>query len=192
MVSNLVGTRIRAMRNRRKWTQQQLADSAGIPRATLATAERDDGNPSLAVVFKIATALGMGIDDLVEAAQSRIQVCRRPEMRRMSSGDGVYQAENISPPNAFHFFQQVFHLQPASSYDGKPHAPGSEEYLYVIQGEVVLEVAGEVVHLRTGDSARFRGNVVHSYRNPGHDEAWGMVTILEGGAKKDNRPLTGS
>ncbi|MBF0152435.1 MAG: helix-turn-helix transcriptional regulator [Magnetococcales bacterium] len=185
MVTNLVGTRIRAVRTKKKWTQQQLADLAGIPRATLATAERDDGNPSLAVVFRIATALGMAIDDLVEAAKDRIQVYRREEMRRVTSGDGVYRAENVSPPNVFHFFQQSFHLQPESVYDGKPHAPGSEEYLYVLRGEFVLDVAGETARLKTGDSARFRGNVAHSYRNPGQTEAWGVVTILEGIAKKE-------
>ncbi|MBF0134753.1 MAG: XRE family transcriptional regulator [Magnetococcus sp. DMHC-1] len=185
MVTNLVGTRIRAIRSLRKWTQQHLADLAGIPRATLATAERDDGNPSLAVVFRIAAALGTSIDDLVESDCKRIQVYRQDQMRRVISGDEVYQAVNVSPPNVFHFFQQAFHLRPESVYDGKPHAPGSEEYLYVLRGEVVLDVAGEVVTLSAGDSARFRGNVVHSYRNPIQEEAWGIVTILEGVAEKN-------
>ncbi|MBF0175819.1 MAG: helix-turn-helix transcriptional regulator [Magnetococcales bacterium] len=185
MVTNLVGTRIRAIRTMRKWTQQQLADLAGIPRATLATAERDDGNPSLAVVFRIATALGMPLDDLVEAAENLIQVYSSEQMPRVSSGDGVYRAVTVSPPNVFHFFQQAFHLQPDSTYDGKPHPPGSEEYLYILRGEVILDVAGECVCLRAGDSARFRGNVLHSYRNACQEEAWGVVTILDGVGKKN-------
>jgi quercetin dioxygenase-like cupin family protein len=62
-------------------------------------------------------------------------------------------------------------------FPGKPHPPGSEEYLYILSGELILEVADEEVRLQQGDSAHFRGNVKHSYRNPGNREVRGVVTI---------------
>ena len=180
MVSNLVGTRIRAVRGQRKKTQQQLADLAGIPRATLATVERDDANPSLAVVFKIASALGMTIDELVESSQRPLQHIPATEMRCVTSGDGAYRATTVSPGSAFHFTQLVFRLRSGGVYHGSPHPPGSEEYINVLQGDVDLEVAGEHLLLRTGDTAFFYGNVRHTYRNPGREEGWAVVTILEG------------
>lgn len=54
MVSNLVGNRIRELRAKRKLTQQQLANRADIPRATLATIDKDDSNPGLAAAYKEA------------------------------------------------------------------------------------------------------------------------------------------
>ncbi|MEO5340644.1 MAG: XRE family transcriptional regulator [Magnetococcus sp. MYC-9] len=180
LISNLVGIRIRAIRGRRKQTQQQLADMAGIPRATLATVERDDANPSLAVVFKIATALGMTIDELVESEQRRIQHVTADEMRRVTSGDGAYRAVTVTPSGTYHFVQMVFQLCGLGIYQGVPHPPGSEEYLHVLRGEMELEVAGEHVLLKSGETAVFRGNVRHSYRNPGQEESWAVVTILEG------------
>ncbi|MEO5364618.1 MAG: XRE family transcriptional regulator [Magnetococcus sp. DMHC-8] len=183
MISNLVGTRIRAIRGQRKLTQQQLADLAGIPRATLATVERDDANPSLAVVFKIATGLGMTIDELVESEQRRIQHVPATLMRRVTSGDEVYRAVTVSPPGVFHFTQLLFSLQAYGVYPGVPHPPGSEEYLHVLQGEVELDVAGEHLSLKSGETAAFRGNVRHAYRNPGQEESRAVVTILAGGGK---------
>ena len=185
MISNLVGTRIRAVRGQRKQTQQQLADLAGIPRATLATVERDDANPSLGVVFKIATALGLTLDALVESSYRRIQHLPASVMRQMTSGDGAYRATVVSPPGAFHFTQMIFHLRAKGVYPGRPHPPGSEEYLHILQGEVDLEVAGERLRLKAGETAVFRGNVQHVYRNPGREEGVAMVTILEG-MGKDN------
>lgn len=178
MVTNLAGNRIRELRAQRKMTQQQLADRADIPRATLATIEKDDSNPSLAAVYKIAVALDVTIDDLLETHHNRVSVVDGVAMGRTESGDGAYRAKTVSPPSAPHFQQQVFRLQGKSVFEGKPHPPGSEEYLHILEGEVALDVAGEEVHLKEGDSAHFRSNVPHTYGNPLDREAVGLVTIL--------------
>ncbi|MBF0622772.1 MAG: helix-turn-helix transcriptional regulator [Magnetococcales bacterium] len=185
MISNLVGTRIRSLRSKKKMTQQQLADLADVPRATLATVERDDANPSLAVVYRIANALGVTIDHLVEESHQRIQVIQANQMQQIQSGDGVYRATTVSPANAFHFHQQLFSLAANTVYEGKPHPPGSEEFLHILEGEVVLEVIEETVHLQSGDSAIFAGNVKHTYINPGKKEARGVVSILEAGQQRN-------
>jgi transcriptional regulator with XRE-family HTH domain len=179
MITNLVGNRIREIRARRKITQQQLADSANIPRATLATIEKDESNPSLAAVYKIAVALNCSIDDLLEKQHDRVEVIRHENMGRVESGDGNYRATTVSPLGNHTYSQQTFILKANSSYIGKPHPPGSEEYLYILDGEVTLEVAGEQIPLGRGDSAHFRGNINHSYHNTGGGDARGMVTIIE-------------
>lgn len=178
MITNLVGNRIRALRARRRITQQQLADSANIPRATLATIEKDESNPSLAAVYKIAVALNCTIDDLLEKQHDRVEVIRQAQMGRTESGDGNYRAITVSPLGNPGYSQQTFSLAPSSTYVGKPHPPGSEEYLYILDGEVTLEVAGEQITLASGDSAHFRGNIHHSYHNAGPVAAHGMVTII--------------
>lgn len=179
MITNLVGTRIRAIRAKRNLTQQQLADLADIPRATLATLERDDANPSLAVVYKIATALKINIDDLILESQQRVQITRKNQMSQIESSNGAYRATIVSPTSARHYLQQVFRLAAHTSHEGKPHPPGSEEYLFVLKGEIVVEAGGESVHLYEGDSACFGGNIHHLYSNPTKNEVRCIVTILE-------------
>ncbi|MBF0613961.1 MAG: helix-turn-helix domain-containing protein [Magnetococcales bacterium] len=179
MITNLVGTRIRSIRRQRKLTQQQLADLAGIPRATLATVEKDDANPSLGVVFKIACALEMTLDQLVDASRRFIRVIPGSQMHRIASADEGYQAVLVTPPNILHVTQWAFMLRPGAVYMGKPHLPGSEEYLLVQEGEVELDVGGEKALLQAGDTACFHGNAQHSYRNPAvAGVARGVMTIL--------------
>jgi DNA-binding XRE family transcriptional regulator len=181
MITNLVGMRIRAVRAQRKMTQQYLADLAGIPRATLATVERDESNPSLCIVYKIAFALGMKVDDLIESSRNKVHLVPAARMRQLSTPDQCYHATTVSPNDVHHFTQQIFTLCVDGVYNGRPHPPGSDEYLHILDGEVILEVVDEVYHLHQGDTARFPGNVVHVYRNPLPDqEARGLITILEG------------
>lgn len=179
MITNLVGTRIRSIRAKRNLTQQQLADQAKIPRATLASVEQDDANPSLAVVHKISLALDVTIDQLIVEQHQRVQAILHNKMPNTESGDGNYSATTISPSDTGYFLQLKFHLKAGANYEGKPHPPGSEEFLHILQGEVTLEVAGESVRLVEGDSARFGGNVHHVYSNHGQEDAIGLVSILE-------------
>ncbi|MBF0271380.1 MAG: helix-turn-helix transcriptional regulator [Magnetococcales bacterium] len=189
MITNLVGTRIRSIRRQRNLTQQQLADLAGIPRATLATVEKDAANPSLAVAFKIACALEMTLDQLVDASRRFIRVLPGSQMHRVESGDDGYQAVLLTPPNILHLSQWSFSLRPGAEYLGKPHPPGSEEYLHVQAGEIELDVGGELARLRGGDTACFHGNARHFYRNPSSDVvAQGIMTIL---TAPDEEKMTG-
>ncbi len=179
MITNLVGTRIRAIRDERNLTQQQLSALAHISRATLATIEKDDANPSLAVVHKIACALKVSIDELIVENHQRIRLLKQKDMRKIESNDHIYYSTEVSAANNHRFLQNIFSIKAKSCYQGKPHPPGSEEYLHILEGEVILEAGGEKIHLLTGDSASFGGNIHHSYSNPTTKESRGVVTIIE-------------
>lgn len=54
-----VASRVRATRKKRGWTQQQLAERAGIDRTHLARFETQAANVSLEVLFRLAAALNV-------------------------------------------------------------------------------------------------------------------------------------
>ncbi|MCP4493536.1 MAG: helix-turn-helix domain-containing protein [Gammaproteobacteria bacterium] len=178
MITNLVGTKIRAIRCEHNLTQQQLSALAHVSRATLATIEKDNSNPSLAVVHKIACALKVSIDELIVESHQRIRLLKQKDMRKVESHDQIYLSTEVSAANNHHFSQNIFSIKANSCYQGKPHPPGSQEYLHILEGEVILEAGGEDIHLSTGDSASFGGNIHHSYSNPTDMESRGVVTII--------------
>jgi len=60
-----LASKIKALRASKGWTQEQLAERAGLNRAYLAEIERARRNPSLRSVIKIANAVGVPIRDLL-------------------------------------------------------------------------------------------------------------------------------
>jgi transcriptional regulator with XRE-family HTH domain len=52
------GLAVRHLREQHGWTQEQLADEAGINRSYLGEIERASSVPSLAIIGKLALALG--------------------------------------------------------------------------------------------------------------------------------------
>ena len=54
-----VGTRIRALRTHRGWSQEQLAERAGIDRQTVIRIELSTRGPSIDAYLVVAQALGV-------------------------------------------------------------------------------------------------------------------------------------
>ena len=60
------GRRIRGYRLRKMWRQEDLARETGVQTATISRVETGYHRPQLATVSKIAKALGVDPDDLIE------------------------------------------------------------------------------------------------------------------------------
>ena len=68
-----IGTRIRAVRQEKKLTQEQLAEAAGVGVTHISHIETGNSVPSLQVMVDIINALGCSADELlcVEIEQAR-------------------------------------------------------------------------------------------------------------------------
>ena len=85
------GQNVRQLREARGLTQEQMAKLAGVPRATWGHLESGAGNPTLAVLDKVATALQVPIEELTAAPRAvgrlypRDVAARAPPGRRQRS-----------------------------------------------------------------------------------------------------------
>jgi transcriptional regulator with XRE-family HTH domain len=61
-----VGTRLRRLRQREALTQDDLAQKAGLTTATVARAERNERQPHMTTLRKLADALGVHPSALIE------------------------------------------------------------------------------------------------------------------------------
>jgi putative transcriptional regulator len=57
-----IRNQIRELRALREMTQQDLADQVGVTRQTVIAIEQDKYSPSLETAFKVASALGVPLD----------------------------------------------------------------------------------------------------------------------------------
>jgi quercetin dioxygenase-like cupin family protein len=64
-----------------------------------------------------------------------------------------------------------------SSGDSHPPSRG-EELLLVLEGTLVVEVAGEQYQVRAGDSLHYPADRPHSWHNPGPDQARAVWWLL--------------
>lgn len=60
----MLENRVRELRARFRWTQQDLADAVGVTRQTIGLIEKGDYSPSVTMALKIATAFQVTVEDI--------------------------------------------------------------------------------------------------------------------------------
>ena len=172
LARNLIG-----LRRARRLTQEALATAASLPRSTIANLESGEANPSLAVLVKVAGALGVPIAELLAAPRAKVRKWTAAEIGSRQRGRGVAERPLVPEPTPEGLLF-VMEFAPDARLGGTPHLPGTREYFTCLDGRVEIIVAGERHDLDAGDVLAFPGNTVHSYRNPDPMRAAKGVSIV--------------
>jgi len=164
-IAGHLGRNLTSLRHVRGLTQEALAQASGVPRSTVANLESGDANPSLAVLVKVASALGVPIDELLASPGRKVRTWQAADIAAKSPGRGV-RLRPLVPEPVPDGILELMDLDPGGSMRGEPHLPGTREYFTCLAGAVTIYVAGERYELKAGGVLAFPGNVPHAYRNP--------------------------
>jgi len=176
---------VKALRAARGFSQAQLAKRAGIPRTTLSLLESGTANPTLDVALRVARALDVHLEELLEARASQTRVVKEADLLQRERG-GV-TVRNLLPERVEGLDIEQLVIPPGRTLTGIPHTMGTREYLSVVTGQLELRVAGESYRLGAGDVAAFHGSQRHSYTNLGRSVARAFSVIALAPARP---PLT--
>lgn len=171
-----LGQNIKALREMRGLTQQQIAKLADLPRATWSNLESGAANPTLSVLDRVATVFQITLEELVSV--------RRTNARKYEKGTlpirkrGEVTVSKLLPDPLPGMEIDRLDLPPKSKMIGVPHTPGTREYLACETGELRLIASGEAWTLSPGDVVAFDGNQKHSYENIGPKRAIGYSVVV--------------
>jgi transcriptional regulator with XRE-family HTH domain len=150
-----LGAAIRRRRQGRGLTLAALSATAGVSVSMLSQVERGLIDPSLDSLRNIAEALGTSPFRLLAEEGSVAGIVRRGEGRTISSDDGAFRFELLSPSLDGAFEVAVWELAPGHSNTNVPRAHPGEEANLFLQGRARLEIGDEVVELTAGDCITF-------------------------------------
>lgn len=166
---------VRALREARGISQQQIAQIAGIPRPTWANIESGEANPTLAVLTRVASALGARIEELLTSPRSETRHWPAETLPSQRQGRASLRTL-IDHPSAGLVMQRLV-LQPSSALVSKPHAPQTYVYLTCEVGELHVELGQSEHTLMAGDLLTFRADQPHTLRNATRVRASGFWVV---------------
>lgn len=179
VVMDALPNNLKHQRKRANLTQAELAEAAGLPRATVANLEQPGANPSVSTIVAVAKALGISIDELLAPPpEHRYYKVTPQDMQEYRTEAGAYVARLMSPISSKGV--QINHviMQPGCRSIGRPHPLGSQEFFSTQQGTAVLSIEDERVEVPTGHLVQFPGHRRHIYENPGKEVCTAISTVV--------------
>lgn len=186
-----LASNMKALRKELSLSQEQLSERSGVPRSTIASLERGEGNPTLQVLMGIARGLGVSIPELLVQRLPRATLFRSEQHGRLIyplDGDPGVQPElgfietlRLTPEHARYLVIEEVVLKDGQQIISAPHAQGTEEYFFLVEGRCFVEVGGETFNVTRGDLLHFDGDQKHIYRaaNSGGLGAHGFSVVVQ-------------
>jgi transcriptional regulator with XRE-family HTH domain len=163
----IVGTNLRRLRSHRGLSLERLSQLSGVSRAMLGQIELGQSAPTINVLWKIASALGVPFSALITAKGAiGPHVLRAEQAKLLRSADGAFTSRALFPfdePRRVEFYE--LRLAPGGVEKADAHNPGTTENLVVAAGGVEIEVEGRKEQLTEGDAIVFEADSPHVYRS---------------------------
>jgi XRE family transcriptional regulator, regulator of sulfur utilization len=167
-----VAENLRGQRKRRAMSLDELAQVTGVSRAALSQIETRKTNPTIGVLWKIASGMGIAFADLIGETRAELAVLRRGEAQPLRSVDGKFESRPLLPASGIPQVEMYeLRLAARARHVSEPHGPGTREIVVVLSGAMRMTVGDHSDDLGPGDSVVFDANKPHVYENSGGSEA---------------------
>jgi XRE family transcriptional regulator, regulator of sulfur utilization len=178
-----IGEALAAQRATARLTLDELSRRAGVSKSMLSQIERGQANPTVAVVWRLAQALGVDLSDLLEGASRAepggIEAVAAHATPQLTSPDGLARLRILGPIDlAGRFEWYELEVKPGGVLASEAHEPGSREHLSVLAGALLVESGSAQQTLKAGETARYAADQAHAIRNPGRGSATALLVVL--------------
>ena len=162
-----IGQRIRELREKKGLSLETLSHMTGFDVGLLANIEKQKVQPQLGTVIKLSKALDSAFGRLVSGVGDRLySITRREERRivqRSTSQKGkkqLYTYKSLAPEvKGRHMEALIVQLEENPEEETSVH--DGEEFIYVLDGTVMVKIGEEKFDLAPGDSVYYLSTTPH-------------------------------
>lgn len=172
MVTLDIGSKIRAIRKRKKMTIAQMCEATGLSKGFISNVENNNTSPSISTLQTIASFLGVPLPYLLLEKKQHMRVVRK-DARTYTSFHNL-KIEHLSSKSGLKMM--IVEFPPGASI-GEPNAHEGEECHLVLEGRLLAEQGEDSIIVEEGDSFSWNASVPHYVKNIGDGKAVVLIAI---------------
>jgi XRE family transcriptional regulator, regulator of sulfur utilization len=178
-----LGATVQRLRKAYNLSLSELSHQSGVAKSIISQIERNETNPTLATVWRLAQALDVSIERVLQTTEDApfLEKSTKSDTPVLHSDDGKCRLTIIGWIKTVEWLQCYdFYAEPGGALESEAHQRGSVECLSVLEGELEVEVADATETVKAGETLRYRCDRRHVIRNLGAKPAHAtMVCILK-------------
>jgi transcriptional regulator with XRE-family HTH domain len=167
-----LGNTVQRLRKAYNLSLSELSQQSGVAKSIISQIERNETNPTLATIWRLAQALDVSIERVLQTAEDApfLEKATRADTPILVSDDGKCRLAIIGWIKTVEWLQCYdFSADPGGVLESDAHQRGSVESLSVLDGELEVEVAGVKENVKAGETLRYRCDRPHTIRNLSKD-----------------------
>lgn len=163
-VNEVIGKKIKDLRNQNGLTQQELADRTELTKGYISQLERGQVAPSVVTLLDLIECLGTNASDFFKEAEKEKVVFSEEGFFEKIDQDGNSIQWIVPTAQKNQMEPLLVEIQPHQKlFEHTPH--DGEEFGYVISGTLVLHLGEESYTVKAGESFYFPANRDHYIEN---------------------------
>ena len=182
-LSNQLGQAVLKLRKGYGLSLADLSQHSGVAKSIISQIERNETNPTLTTIWRLAHALDVSIESMLRGTEEGpfIEHLGRGTTPIFVSDDGLCRLAVIGWLKTVDWLQWYdFQADPGGVLKSAAHLRGSVECLSVLDGELEVEVGETTAAAEAGETLRYRCDMPHRIRNLSEKPAHAtMVCILK-------------
>jgi quercetin dioxygenase-like cupin family protein len=162
-----LGPRIRKLRESRQMSLETLANETGHALDYLRKIEAEQAIPPVAVLLALSRALEIDSGELLKDEEDEaVALERRADAVRKRTDHYSYR---VLTPESRHKHLKGFlvTIEAGSDLEGPGYQHEGEEFVYVLKGQVRVQVGDNINDLAQGENLHFNSALVHKLSNGG-------------------------
>lgn len=167
-----IGSKIRAIRNRKKITIAQMCEGTGLSKGFISNVENNNTSPSIQTLQTISSFLRVPLPYLLLEKEQHMRVVRKSE--RSFSTHNNLKIEHVTSKGGLRMMLVEF---PPGASMGEANAHEGEECHLVLEGKVLAEQGEDSMILEEGDSFSWNASVPHFVKNIGDEKAVVLISV---------------
>jgi len=183
IVSGNLGKTVQRLRKAYNLSLSELSEQSGVAKSIISAIEKNETNPTLSTIWRLSQALDTTIDRVLaeEDEEPFVEKLEKSGVPVLTSEDGKCTLAIIGWLKTVSWVQWYdFKAEPGGVLESEGHQRGSVENLAILEGELEIEVDGQVRRAKEGEVLRYHCDREHIIRNVGDKPAHAtMVTILQ-------------
>lgn len=178
-----LGKTIRRLRSAYNYSLGDLSEQSGVAKSIISQIEKNETNPTLGTLYKLARALNSPIEEMLrgDEAPALVEKLGPSGTPLLMSDDGRCRLRIVGWIRTIELVQwYTFEAEVGGVLESEPHPAGSVENLTVLSGTITITVGDEQFLVLPGETARYRADRPHRIANTGAGTASALMVNLLG------------
>lgn len=187
-LNSIVAKNLSRIRQVNNLSYERVHKMTGVSKSMLAQIEKEESTPSITTVWKIANGLKISFSDLINEQQLPNYIVDKDDINPLIEDEGRYRLYPFFPfegDRKVEIFSGEIDKNGSLKSDG--HIRGTEEFITVFDGELIIMVGNDEYKIKKGSSMKFIADKPHSYTNKSEEQVRFSMVIYYTGYIEPNK-----